>query len=87
MTYEEIESNQRQHNDLMLHNERVCNEHEQHVYAIFNILKPMWTKDGNSWVVLYGENLQVGVAGFGDSLHEAVMNWFENLHEKIKQPE
>jgi hypothetical protein len=25
------------------------------------------SQDGNKWCVLYGENLQDGVAGFGDS--------------------
>lgn len=28
-------------------------------------LKPTLTKDGDMWCALHGENLQVGVAGFG----------------------
>lgn len=28
-------------------------------------------KDGNMWCALYGENLQVGVSGWGDSPDEA----------------
>lgn len=33
----------------------------------FILLKPYITKDGDKWCVLYGENLQDGVAGFGDT--------------------
>ena len=33
-------------------------------------LAPM--KDGNKWCFLWGENLQVGVAGFGDTPLEAM---------------
>lgn len=31
------------------------------------VFKPTLTLDGNEWCVLLGENLQVGVAGFGKS--------------------
>jgi len=30
-------------------------------------LRPRLSIDGNQWCALYGENLQDGVAGFGDS--------------------
>ena len=30
-------------------------------------LRPMMFVDGNQWCALYGDNLQDGVAGFGDS--------------------
>ena len=36
------------------------------------LLRPRVFIDGNKWCVLYGENLQDGVAGFGDSPIEAV---------------
>ena len=29
-------------------------------------------KDGNQWCVLYGEDLQVGIAGFGNSPQKAM---------------
>lgn len=32
-----------------------------------SVLKPSLTKDGNMWCALHGENLQVGVAGFGET--------------------
>lgn len=42
--------------------------------------------DGNAWCVLYGENLQVGICGFGDSPDEAMLNfdkeWYKKKEEK-----
>ena len=36
------------------------------------MFKPQLSMDGNSWCALYGENLQTGVAGFGDSPDKAM---------------
>lgn len=33
----------------------------------FVLLRPSVFPDGNAWCALYGENLQEGVAGFGDT--------------------
>jgi hypothetical protein len=38
-------------------------------------LKPTITKDGNKWCVLLGENLQVGIAGFGDTPYQAILDF------------
>jgi len=35
-------------------------------------MKIKLSKDGNKYVALLGEDLQNGVAGFGDSYHEAI---------------
>lgn len=47
------------------------------------LMRPTLTIDGNKWRALYGENLQDGVAGFGDSPHEACLDfnraWFAKL--------
>jgi hypothetical protein len=47
------------------------------------IHRPALSIDGNKWCALYGENLQDGVAGFGDSPDEAFRAfdaaWFEKL--------
>ena len=37
------------------------------------IWKPKLSIDGNQWCALYGEDLQSGVAGFGDSPELAMM--------------
>lgn len=45
--------------------------------------KPKLIRDGNKWCALYGEDLQEGVAGFGDSPDEAMRNfdseWYKCL--------
>ena len=37
----------------------------------FFLVKPKMYLDGNAWCALYGENIQEGVCGFGDSPSEA----------------
>lgn len=32
-------------------------------------------KDGNQWCVLYGENLQEGIAGFGDTPEKSMVSF------------
>ena len=58
-------------------------ELEEH--TLFALLKPSLKRDGNQWCVLYGENLQEGVSGFGASPHEAVEEfnnaWYKRLPE------
>jgi hypothetical protein len=39
--------------------------------------------DGNQWCVLYGENLQDGVAGFGDSPDAASRDFDTSWHTKL----
>lgn len=36
------------------------------------LFKPTLTQDGNMWCALYGENLQEGVAGFGETPAKAM---------------
>lgn len=44
------------------------------------LYRPKLSKDGNQWCALYGENLQEGVAGFGNSPDGAMRDfdvaWF-----------
>jgi len=47
------------------------------------IYKPVLYIDGNQWVALYGEDLQSGVAGYGDSPAKAFTDfdkeWLKSL--------
>jgi hypothetical protein len=47
------------------------------------IYRPALSIDGNQWCALYGENLQDGVAGFGDSpalaMDDFDANWTKSL--------
>lgn len=38
-------------------------------------------KDGNQWCVLHGENIQEGIAGFGDTVDSAIKDFNRNLKE------
>lgn len=39
------------------------------------LFKPKLIKDGNEWCVLYGDNLQEGVAGYGKSPEIAMLEF------------
>ena len=59
---------------------------EQSEFNLFVMLKPTLQIDGNKWCVLYGKDLQIGIAGFGDSPHMAITDfnkqWYKSLKEK-----
>lgn len=41
----------------------------------FMLLKPRIYPDGNQWCALYGENIQEGVCGFGDTPAKAATDF------------
>jgi hypothetical protein len=47
------------------------------------LLRPSIQRDGNQWCALYGENLQDGTAGYGDSPAEAFADFDRNFAAKI----
>jgi hypothetical protein len=47
------------------------------------VWKPKIFIDGNQWCALYGENLQDGVAGFGDSPSLAMFDFDKAWHKKL----
>ena len=54
------------------------------------VYRPDLMRDGNQWCALYGADLQVGVAGFGDSPAAAMWdfdcNWVAKLTAKVASP-
>jgi hypothetical protein len=50
------------------------------------IWKPRLFIDGSSWCALYGDNLQSGVAGFGDSPQEAMWDFDLAWGRKLAAP-
>lgn len=54
------------------------------------LMRPAISIDGNKWCALYGDNLQDGVAGFGDSpalaMEDFDANWAKKLKERIAPP-
>jgi hypothetical protein len=53
---------------------------------LFSILKPKLFKDGNQWCVLYGENLQEGIAGFGDTPRLAIYDFNKQWDRQESKP-
>lgn len=82
--FEAIESGQRQHFEEIQHSLKLDVLNTGIEYKLFSILRPKICPDGNRWCVLYGENLHDGIAGFGDTPHEAVLDWNKRWHEPIK---
>ena len=56
---------------------------EAEEYNLFSILKPTLSKDGNQFCVLYGDDLQVGIAGFGDTPYKAILDWNKEWHRSL----
>lgn len=49
------------------------------------LMKPSLGKDGNMWCALYGDNIQEGVCGFGETPAQAMADFDKNWEtEKIK---
>lgn len=51
------------------------------------LYRPTLTIDGNQWCALYGDNLQDGVAGFGDSPAQAMIAFNKAWHESLATPQ
>ena len=46
---------------------RAREELAENMLRPFYMIRPSMTLDGNQWCALYGENIQTGVCGFGDT--------------------
>lgn len=77
--YLQIESSQRQHNEVLRYDNERYYLGLQHVCKLAMILDCKITKDGDQWCCLFGEDLQEGIAGFGNTATEAVEEWGRNF--------
>lgn len=68
------------------HEAKMIQLNESCAMNLFSILKPYLSKDGNQWCVLYGENLQEGIAGFGDSPFLAIIDFNKSFNATIPNP-
>jgi len=71
------------HDDYLAASQRHSTAIEQAEYNLVAMLKPLIIQDGNQWCVLLGENLQVGIAGFGDSPYLAILDFNRQFTKKI----
>jgi len=71
------------HEDYLAAGIRNQTAQEQQEFNLFATLKPSIQRDGNQWCVLYGEDLQSGIAGYGVSPHLAIMDfnlaWYKSI--------
>lgn len=49
------------------------------------LFKPVLSRDGNQYCVLFGEDLMQGVAGFGDSAALAMIDFDKNWYATIQE--
>lgn len=68
-----------------VHEMTMANLITENEYKLFAMLKPKLSKDGDQWCVLYGDNIQVGVAGFGDSPYLAILDFNKSFTTSITQ--
>lgn len=59
---------------------RVAGEQAQRPSVLY---RPGLSIDGNQWCALYGENLQDGVTGFGDSPAAAMLDFDANWNQSL----
>jgi len=52
----------------------------------FYLLKPAMSQDGNQWCFLYGDDLQSGVAGFGDTPAAAAYDFDKEWNTRKLKP-
>lgn len=53
-------------------------------YNLFSLLKPKIFIDGNHWCVLYGDDLQAGLAGFGETPYLAILDFNKSFYRTLK---
>ncbi|MBR0946681.1 hypothetical protein, partial [Bradyrhizobium liaoningense] len=67
-----------------VHSCRLAVENALAYYVDPSVLyRPKLSVDGNQWCALYGENLQDGIAGFGDSVELAMRDFNKNWNAKL----
>ena len=54
-------------------------------YQLFEQLHPRLFLDGDQWCCLYGENIQEGIVGFGDTPYKAVIAMNIAFHASAKE--
>ena len=68
--------------DDQLHNNRMNTEHQKQEFGPVTMLGLTPKKDGDQWMFLLGEDLQSGVAGFGDTPYKAMEDFNKNYGSK-----
>lgn len=62
--------------------EMLANEENKAIMLPIQMLNPKLYKDGNQWAYLLGENLQEGIAGFGDTVFQAAQDFHKAFYQE-----
>jgi len=81
--FDQMESSQRQHHEILLYHQKLDILAEQSDMNLFVLLKPKIFRDGDQYCVLYGDDLQNGIAGFGDTIRSAIIDFNGQFDKKI----
>lgn len=58
------------------------------MWGCISALEAKLSKDGNMWCFLWGDNLQDGVCGFGETIFDAARDFYTNIkREKARKEE
>ena len=63
------------HDANAIANQAIQNLQEQQVMQCIDLMKPNLSRDGDQFCYLLGDNLHDGVAGFGDTIWQAALNF------------
>jgi hypothetical protein len=74
-----------QHQNDLYQEARMAVVIEQQEVNLFSILRPKVFIDGNKYCVLYGEDLQTGIAGFGDTIMGAIYDFNKSFNKPVKK--
>ena len=71
--------------EMTMHNagSALCALQEAHT-SPSAIYRPAISIDGNQWCALYGDDLQCGVAGFGDTPEQAMADFDKSWREPLR---
>jgi len=64
------------HQMSIIQQEFCCTAYEMQRPSV--LFKPEIGQDGNQWFALYGDNIQSGIAGFGDTVGKAMLDFDKN---------
>ena len=74
------------HQDFIAAQERLDAAITLSHFSIVSALNLTPKREGNMWFILWGENIQEGVAGFGETPYKAVVNFNDAMNESLKTP-
>lgn len=75
----QIESSQRQHNEELRRESERMDMYTINQLRVISTLKCRFLKEGNMYCCLYGEDIQEGIAGYGETPYQAITEFNKEL--------